>query len=156
MMEDRAKVLGRELREDDVEPGTWALSEISQKRGATDYVDAVRAIHAVGRDLARHLESFDMVLSPTMAAPPHPLGLLSLSNPDRSAQGVAVLQTVGYTQLANASGHPAMSVPLYWNDEGLPIGVQFLGPMNGEGMLYRLAGQLESARPWFARRPALD
>ena len=90
-----------------------------------------------------------------MATPPHPLGLLSLSNPDSAAQGVAVLQTVGYTQIANATGHPAMSVPLYWNDEGLPIGVQFLGRMDAEGMLYRLAGQLEAARPWFNRRPSI-
>lgn len=156
MMEERAKVLGRELREDDVEPGTWAISELSQGHGSTDYVNAVRTIHAVGRDLARHLETYDMVLSPTMAMPPHPLGLLSLSNPDRGAQGVAILQTVGYTQLANASGHPAMSVPLYWSDEGLPIGVQFMGRMNGEGALYQLAGQLEAARPWFNRRPDLS
>lgn len=156
MMDERAKALGRELREDDVEPGTWALAALSQKHGATDYVNAVKKIHAVGRDLARHLESYDMVLSPTMATPPHPLGLLSLSNADRSAQGVAVLQTVGYTQIANVTGHPAMTVPLSWNEDGLPIGVQFLGRMNGEGALYQLAGQLEQAKPWFGRRPNLD
>ncbi len=156
MMEERAQVLGRDLREDDVEPGTWALSELSHGRGATDYVNAVRTIHSIGRDLARHLEPYDMILSPTMATPPHPLGLLSLSNPDREAQGIAVLQSVGYTQLANVSGHPAMSVPLFWNEQGLPVGVQFLGRMNDEGGLYQLAGQLEEARPWFGRRANLD
>lgn len=153
MMEQRAKVLGRPLREDDVESGTWALASLSQKHSATDYVTAVQTIHATGRALARHLESYDAVLSPTMATPPHPLGLLSLSNPDRAAQGVAVLQTVGYTQLANITGHPAMSVPLFWNDAGLPIGVQFMGRMNEEGLLFQLAGQIEAARPWFERRP---
>jgi amidase len=153
MMEQRAEVLGRPLREDDVEPGTWALANLSQSRTATDYVKAVQTIHATGRALAGHLQSHDAVLSPTMAVPPHPLGLLSLSNPDRGAQGVAVLQTVGYTQLANATGHPAMSVPLFWSDAGLPIGIQFMGRMNEEGLLYRLAGQLETARPWFERRP---
>jgi amidase len=156
MMEQRAETLGRPLDEDDVEPGTWALANLSQKHGATDYVRAVQTIHATGRALAGHLESFDVVLSPTMAVPPHPLGLLSLSNPDRTAQGVAVLQTVGYTQLANATGHPAMSVPLFWSDSGLPIGIQFMGRMNDEGLLYQLAGELETARPWFDRRPALD
>ncbi|HIK83860.1 MAG TPA: amidase [Myxococcales bacterium] len=155
MMEERAQALGRDLREDDVEPGTWGLSMLAKGRSAIDYVNAVRVIHATGRALARHLQPYDMVLSPTMATPPHPLGLLSLSNPDSAAQGVAVLQTVGYTQIANATGHPAMSVPLYWNDEGLPIGVQFLGRMDAEGMLYRLAGQLEAARPWFNRRPSI-
>lgn len=156
MMEQRAEALGRSLREDDVEPGTWALANLSQSKSATDYVKAVQTIHATGRALAGHLQAHDMVLSPTMAMPPHPLGLLSLSNPDRAAQGVAVLQTVGFTQLANATGHPAMSVPLSWNEKGLPIGIQFMGRMNEEGLLYRLAGQLESARPWFDRRPELD
>ncbi|MFP6654092.1 MAG: amidase [Myxococcota bacterium] len=153
MMEERARALGRALSEDDVEPGTWALSNLCQNHSAIDYVGAVRTIHATGRSLAAHLTRYDMVLSPTMAVPPLPLGLLSLSNPDRIAQGIAVLQTVGFTQLANVTGHPAMSVPLYWNDQGLPIGVQFLGRMDGEGELYRLAGQLEAARPWFDRRP---
>ena len=153
MMEERAKTLGRLLREEDVEPGTWALAALSEKRSAADYVSAVQTIHATGRRLAGHLEDYDAILSPTMAVPPHPLGLLSLSNPDRAAQGLAVLQTVGYTQLANLSGHPAMSVPLFWNEAGLPIGVQFIGRMNEEGLLFRLAGQLEAARPWFERRP---
>jgi Asp-tRNA(Asn)/Glu-tRNA(Gln) amidotransferase A subunit family amidase len=153
MMEQRAEVLGRPLSEDDVEPGTWALANLSQRYGSTDYVRAVQTIHATGRALARHLQSYDMVLSPTMATPPHPLGLLSLSNPDRAAQGAAILRTVGYTQLANATGHPAMSVPLFWNDSGLPIGIQFMGRMNEEGLLFRLAGQIEAARPWFERMP---
>lgn len=155
MMEQRAEVLGRPLREDDVEPGTWALANLSQKFGATAYVKAVQTIHATGRALAQHLQSYDVVLSPTMATPPHPLGLLSLSNPDRAAQTTAILQTVGYTQLANATGHPAMSVPLFWNEAGLPIGIQFMGRMNEEGLLFQLAGQIEAARPWFERMPDL-
>jgi Asp-tRNA(Asn)/Glu-tRNA(Gln) amidotransferase A subunit family amidase len=156
MMEDRAKELGRPLQPDDVEPGTWALSSLSKERSAIDYVSAVRTIHATGRALARHLEHYDAILSPTMAMPPHPLGLLSLSNTDYAAQGRAILQTVGYTQLANATGHPAMSVPLFWNQDGLPIGVQFMGRMNDEATLFQLAGQLETVRPWFDRCPDLS
>jgi amidase/6-aminohexanoate-cyclic-dimer hydrolase len=152
-MELRAEALGRPLREDDVELGTWAIASLGASKSGPDYVKAVQTIHAVGRGLARHLEGFDAILSPTMAMPPHPLGLLSLSNPDREASGLATLQTVGYTQIANATGNPAMSVPLYWNEAGLPIGVQFLGRLNEEGLLFRLAGQLEQARSWFDRRP---
>ena len=155
-MEARAAELGRPLAEADVEPGTWALAGVAQKRDATDYVSAIRTIHATGRALARHLESYDAILSPTMATPPMPLGLLSLSNPDTAAQAPALLQTVGYTQLANVAGNPAMSVPLFWNRAELPIGVQFLGRINDEATLFRLAGQLEAARPWFDRRPKLD
>ncbi len=156
IMQERAAELGRPLREDDVEPGTWELTRASADRTATDYVAALRTIHAVGRALADHLARFDVVLSPTMATPPLPLGVLSLSNPDTAARAKAVLKTVGFTQLANVTGVPAMSVPLFWSGSGLPIGVQFLGRMNDEATLYRLAGQLETARPWRDRRPPLD
>ncbi len=156
MMEERAAELGRPLAEADVEPGTWAVARLAQQRGATDYVSAIRTIHATGRALARHLESYDAILSPTMAIPPSPLGLLSLSSTDTAAHGSALMQTVGYTQLANVAGHPAMSVPLFWNQAELPIGVQFMSRINDEATLFRLAGQLEAARPWFDRRPKLQ
>ena len=91
-----------------------------------------------------------------MATPPHPLGLLSLSNPDRAAQTTAILQTVGYTQLANATGHPAMSVPLFWNQEGLPIGSHFVGRFGDEATLFSLAAQLEQARPWADKKPKIS
>ena len=76
--------------------------------------------------------------------------------PSKKEQGAATLASIGFTQLANAAGNPAMSVPLAWNEGGLPIGIQFLGRMNDEATLFRLAGQLEKAQPWFDRRPDLD
>lgn len=155
-MEQRAAELGRPLEEGDVERGTWALAQLGASRSATDYLIALRVLHATGRALAAHLSRFDVVLSPTMATPPLRLGPLSLSNPDAGEQARAVLQTVAFTQLANAAGNPAMSVPLSWNDAGLPIGVQFMGRMNEEATLFQLAGQLEQARPWFDRRPSFD
>jgi len=155
LMEEYAATLGRPLSEDDVEPGTWALARLGQQRSALDYATALKTIHASGRALARHLETYDAIVSPTMATAPLPLGVLSLSNPDSGQQTQALLKTVGFTQLANAAGHPAMSVPLCWNAAGLPIGIQFMGRMNDEATLFRLAGQLESARPWFDRVPDL-
>jgi len=99
------------------------------------------------------MERYDVLLTPTMATPPLPLGVLSLSNPDFGEVLGQLLMTIGFTQLFNAAGNPAMSVPLAWNDAGLPIGVQFAGRFGDEATLFRLAGQLEQARPWFDRRP---
>ena len=94
-----------------------------------------------------------MILSPTMGAPPEKLGVPALSNPDLPELITALLTSIGYTQIFNASGHPAMSVPLCWNAAQLPIGIQFAARLGDEGNLFRLAGQLEQARPWAARRP---
>jgi len=149
---DRLKELGRELRDDDLETGTRAMFEAAAGADAAEYARSLRVIHAVGRQLSRFLEGRDLLLTPTMGTPPLPLGRLALTN-----TGVEfirdLLQTVGYTQLLNATGHPAMSVPLYWNAGGLPIGVQFVGRFGDEATLFRLAAQLEQARPWTARRP---
>ena len=129
-------------------------------------------IHDVARFHAHH----DLWLTPTVAAPPVTIG--SMDTPWALAQlsdvarrmGLAgvmrhtssfkntVLQNLGwtpYTQLANLTGRPAMSVPLYWTSQNLPLGVQFVAPLDGEGLLLRLAAQLEQAQPWFERRPAL-
>lgn len=152
-LEVRAAALGRPLEEADVEPGTWSMATYGASRTATDYFTAIRTIHATGRALARHMESYDVILSPTMATPPMPIGMLSLSNPDPGEQARSIVQTIAFTQLANATGNPAMSVPLAWNGDGLPIGLQFIGRSNDEATLFRLAGQLEGARPWFDRRP---
>lgn len=152
----RATELGRPLEEDDVEPGTWALISLAADKTSIDLLQAVRTLHRTGRALASHMEEYDVVLSPTMATPPLALGVLSLSNPDRGEQVGALVKTTGFTQLANVTGNPAMSVPLSWNEEGLPVGVQFMGRMNEESTLFRLAGQLEAEKPWFARRPVLS
>ncbi|MCP4039907.1 MAG: amidase, partial [bacterium] len=93
--------------------------------------------------------------STTLTAPPLPLGRISLSNPDLEAYQRDIATAVGFTQLFNASGHPAASVPLYWNDAGLPIGIQLAGRFGDEATLFRISAQLEQARPWFHRRPPI-
>ena len=152
-IEDRARALGRTLAPEDVEPGTWLVAAAGAAKDAVAYVRAVRTIHRIGRELARFLERYDVILTPTLAVPPAPLGVLSLSNPNPGESIRTLFQSVGFTQLANATGNPAMSVPLTWDADGLPIGSHFIGRMNDEATLFRLAAQLEQARPWWDRRP---
>jgi Asp-tRNA(Asn)/Glu-tRNA(Gln) amidotransferase A subunit family amidase len=152
-LEDKAASLGRALSPDDVEPFTWASIARTRERTAVDYARAIRAIHAIGRRVDAVFSEYDVILSPTMGAPPERLGVLSLANTDLAEMVPALLRSVGFTQVFNASGHPAMSMPLHWSAEGLPIGVQFAGGFGDEGALYRLAGQIEAARPWADRRP---
>lgn len=153
LMEDRAAALGRPLSRDDVEPGTWGLTRVADRRTSKDYVRAIQAIHAVGRALARHQETYDVILTPTMGAPPPEIGVCSLSHPNPSEAEERLFQVLGFTQLANAAGTPAVSVPLHWNDAGLPIGVQLIGRIHDEATLFRLSAQLEEAKPWFDRVP---
>ena len=153
-IEDRARVLGREAKPDDVEPGTWLVASLSKSLDSVAYAGATKVLHRTGRELARFLTRYDVLLSPTMGTPPPALGVLSLSNPDLKEQTRVLTEATGYTQLANTTGTPSMSVPLFWNAAGLPIGVQFTGRHNDEATLFRLAAQLEQARPWFGRRPA--
>jgi Asp-tRNA(Asn)/Glu-tRNA(Gln) amidotransferase A subunit family amidase len=153
---DRAAALGRDFTADDLEPLTFAMVNAAAGRTAVDYATSVRGIHAIGRRLGRFLEDWDILLTPTMATPPLRIGDLSLAHPEPRVMLENLPRTVGFTQLLNATGHPAMSVPLAWNDAGLPIGLQFVGRYADEATLFRLAAQLEEARPWFERRPSLD
>ncbi|HEY8121464.1 MAG TPA: amidase [Myxococcota bacterium] len=151
-IEAGARKQGREPKPDDVEPGTWLVGALAKGMDAVAYADAIKVLHRTGRELARFLTQYDALLSPTMGTPPPKLGVLSLSAPDLQAQTRVLMEATGYTQLANTAGTPAMSVPLHWNAAGLPIGVQFIGRHDDEATLFRLAAQLERARPWFGRR----
>jgi Asp-tRNA(Asn)/Glu-tRNA(Gln) amidotransferase A subunit family amidase len=154
-LETRAAALGRPLSQDDVERITWERVQEARAFSAADYARAIHTAHRTGRAVARFLEQYDVLLTPTMAKPPHPLGVLSLSNPDSAAFLAARTASVGFTALFNSSGHPAMSVPLAISKSGLPLGVQFVARFGDEATLFRLASQLEAAQPWRDRRPRL-
>ena len=154
-LETRAAALGRTLQPNDVERITWERVEMAKKFSATDYARAIHTVHRTGRVVARFLERYDVLITPTMAKPPHPLGVLSLSSPDSAGFMAARSASVGFTSLFNSSGHPAMSVPLAMSRSGLPLGVQFVARFGDEATLFRLASQLEAAAPWKDRRPQL-
>ena len=152
-VEDRARGLGREPEPGDLEPATWAMFSLAASADAAQYARSLKVIHGVSRQVESFLEDVDVLLTPTMGIPPARLGELSLSNTDLVALLGRLTASTAFTQLFNVSGNPAMSVPLHWNAAGLPIGAQFAGRFGDEATLFRLATQLERARPWFDRRP---
>jgi len=154
-LDDGAKVLGRPVTENDVEPVTWATAQQGKSVASVDYSRAIANSHQIGLAMARFLQNYDLILSPTLAKPPVKLGLLSLSPPDISTYGRDVSEFSPYTSLYNVTGQPSMSVPLHWTGDGLPVGVMFSGRFGDEATLFRLAGQLERAHPWTERRPTL-
>lgn len=156
MLDDWSQRLGRTPGEGELEPLTQALCDLGRKRSAAEHLRGVQVLHRVGRDIAEFFETFDAWLTPTLAQPPLPLGVLEppAENP---LDWVAVDgRFAPFTAIANSTGQPAMSVPLYWDDDGLPIGTQFIGRFGGEATLFRLAGQLERAKPWADRHPPVS
>jgi amidase len=98
------------------------------------------------------MQKYDVILTSTLGCPPLRVGELDFDHePDKANERVG--EFVPYTWLFNASGQPAMSVPLVWNAAGLPIGSHFVGRFGEEGLLFRLAAQLERAQPWAGKRP---
>jgi amidase len=146
--------LGRAIRQDEVEPLTWALAEAGRSATASDFLVARRRLQAVSRRVAEWYEGgFDLLLTPTLAEPPPLLGELD-SPPDNPLHGLfRAAELVPFTPPFNVSGQPAISLPLHWNEQGLPIGVQVVAPYGREDVLLRVAAQLEEATPWVDRRP---
>jgi amidase len=138
------------------EPLTWALYEMGRQQSASSYLLSLTFLQRVARYIARFFLKYDVWLTPTLSEPPLPLGTFD-SPPENPLQGLRRAEAfVPFTPICNASGQPAMSVPLYWNAEGLPVGVHFVGRFGEEATLFRLAAQLESARPWAGRRPPVS
>lgn len=147
--------IGRKPMQEDFEPATWALMEMGRRRTAPDYLLAVQMLQIFSRRVAQFMEQYDVWLTPTLAEPPLPLG--SFASP--ADNPMAGMRRAGlfapFTPIVNATGQPAMSVPLFWNAEGLPIGTHFVARYGDEAALFRLAAQLEQARPWAGRHPAI-
>jgi amidase len=131
------------------------LVESSQATSAAEYAHAVAKLQALARRVVAFWQEHDVVLTPTLAMPPVPVGWQD-SAEGALAQLFRNLAFTPFTAIANVTGQPAMSLPLHWSEDGLPVGVQAIGAPAGEAILLRLAGQLEGARPWSARRPPLS
>jgi amidase len=147
------RVTSRTPSPDYLEPLTWALCELARATSAADYLLAVQWLQIVSRDVGRFFADYDVWLTPTLAEPPVPLGTFDAPPDDPLAPLMRAVSWVPFTPICNATGQPAMSVPLHWNAGGLPVGSHFVGRFGDEATLLRLAAQLEEARPWADRRP---
>jgi amidase len=151
-----AAKLGRKVLEEDVEPLTWTMAQAGRARPAPDYVTALQSCHSHARRLASWWEGgFDLLLTPTCAEPPPLLGTFS-APADAPLAGYLRAAPFGtYTLHFNMSGQPAVSLPLHWTQEGLPVGVHLVAASGREDLLIRVAAQLEQAAPWADRLPPL-
>jgi Asp-tRNA(Asn)/Glu-tRNA(Gln) amidotransferase A subunit family amidase len=149
----RARALGRDPTPDGFERVTWAMVELARGIGAVEYVQTLNRLHGISREIAVLFETYDLLLTPTLAEPPLELGVLDMMEEDLAAYNERLWRFTPFTYPFNVTGQPAMSVPLSWNGAGLPIGVHFVGRYGDEATLFRLAAQLEQAQPWADRRP---
>jgi Asp-tRNA(Asn)/Glu-tRNA(Gln) amidotransferase A subunit family amidase len=150
----REKAIGRAAREDEFEPLNWRSLQLARSFSAEQAFMARLVFDQTARTLDLFLADYDLILSPVTSAPAPELGAMSLDQPYEDFVKVAMTASP-FTAMFNMSGHPAMSVPLHWNAQGMPIGAQFAGRFGAEATLLALAAQLEQAAPWKDRRPQL-
>jgi amidase len=173
---EAGRLMGKKPTRQGFEPATWALSLLAKTIPVDDYIIAVRTLQRASRSIGRFFEDYDLLLTPTLAAPPPPVGSLQPSSSDLRQLRLAgqigsgrllaaggmltklsqqLFDFIGSAPLYNFTGQPAMSVPLHWNGDGLPIGMQFAARFGEETTLLRLAGQLEQAAPWMEKTPGM-
>ncbi len=155
LIEAYATKIGRQPALEDLEKVTWLFFESGAKASAADYARAITAVHHTGRQFARLFEPYDLLLTPTLPKPPQKIGTFSMMTDDPDAYGREVAYFTAFTALVNVAGNPAVTLPLHWTPDGLPVGVQLIGRYAGEATLLQVSAQVEQAQPWFDRRPSL-
>ena len=158
-------LLGRELGAADVEPNTWSAADAARGVSGVHLMQAMAAQHRYARRLAQWwADGFRILVTPTLATLPFRFKnggveagrLRALDLPGKDGVGEKPLGLATLTGQYNLSGQPAISLPLHWSEEGLPVGVQLIADYGREDLLFRLAAQLEAARPWAGRRPPIQ
>ena len=148
--------VGRPVEQADVEPLTWALAQMGRKVSGPQHLANVEFVHARGRRLAEWWDGgFDLLLTPTCAEPPPPLGSFAAPPGKPLVSYMRAAPFGAFTAQFNLSGQPAISLPLHWSGDGLPVGVQLVAPLGREDVLLRVAAQLEQAAPWDGRLPPI-
>jgi amidase len=144
-------LLGRPIRDDEIEPRNVVHREKGRKLGAPAYLHSRSWISTWSRQMASWWFDYDLLLTPTLAAPPPELGWFTAAGPE--AEHERISSFIPYTPQFNLTGQPAVSLPLHWTPDGLPVGIQLVAGYGREDLLVRVASQLEQAAPWHDRRP---
>lgn len=152
-IDDWHRRTGRAPGPDLFEPFVWAFTGRGREVSAPEYLAMVQDLQLISRDIGRFFTSHDVWLTPTLGEPPVPLGTFRYEGGDPFAVRRRMAAFTPFTYVANVTGQPAMSVPLGETAAGLPLGTHWVGRFGDEATLFRLAAQLEAARPWAARRP---
>jgi amidase len=145
------ELLGRPIDEDELEGRNVAYRRIGRKLSAVDYLDSRAWFGTWARGMADWWEDHDLLVTPTVGAPPPELGWFTAAGPEH--EGERVVSFIPYTAQFNMTGQPAITLPLHWTPGGLPVGVQFVAAYGREDLLIRVASQLEQAAPWAGRHP---
>ncbi|WP_224368935.1 amidase [Hyalangium versicolor] len=151
-----ASAMGRKVGPELVESSTWAAVEEGLVMKATELQRGLAIMNHLSRAMGRFFVDYDVLLTPTLPVPPYRLGVLDANARRTNREWMRhVFSVCPFTAPFNVTGQPAMNMPLHWNAQGMPIGVQFAGRWGDEATLFRLAGQLERARPWAHRTPSI-
>jgi amidase/6-aminohexanoate-cyclic-dimer hydrolase len=158
-----ARATARGLSIDESEEKVERVTRLAMAHGRTisgaQYLASVETVHSVGRQMARFLEPFDMLLTATLGEPPARVGRFATERTDAWNTFLEyrlehVLPYSPFTALANGTGQPAVSLPLWWSDAGLPVGSHLMARSGEDHVLLQVSAQLEDAEPWFHRRAA--
>jgi amidase len=152
---ERSRRVGRDPGPDDLERVIRLRVALGDSLTAAQYAAAVQTMHRAGRVLGEFMTEWDLIMTPTVARPPLRIGELNTNTDDVDTFLKNLYGFIPFTAVYNATGQPAMSVPLHHDSDGLPLGIQFAGRFGDEATLFRVAGQLERAYPWADRRPSV-
>jgi amidase len=154
-VEEAGQRLGKRPRAEDFEALTWAMYELGRSIPVVRYLEGLSVLQRTSRRIGSIFTEIDVALTPVLAQPPLPLGSMDAEPGNPMAGFFKAATFTPFTPMANMTGQPAMSVPLWWTPAGLPIGSHFIGRFGDEATLFRLAAQLEQARPWASRKPPI-
>jgi amidase len=145
------RLIDRPITDDEIEPRNAAYRRAGKALDAVSYLESRAWIGVWSRRMAEWWSSYDVLVTPTLGAPPPRLGWFTSDGPKR--EGANIASFIPYTAQFNMTGQPAVSLPLHWAADGLPVGVQLVAAYGREDLLVRVAAQLEQAAPWAERQP---